>query len=590
MTVPPTAPALYTSTGEINWDWPGSTLQNPAAALLRKYESITQNSIANALLAYEVLPGLKLKTNMGFNTMLIDESSQNPISAKAPNPSNTASAAHGIGQLNTWLVEPQLEYIKAIGDGKISGMVGGSLQQTTQEGQTLEATGYTSDALLDNLMAAKQQRIINMNSYQYRYAAFFGRINYSHRDKYFINLTGRRDGSSKFGKENQYGNFGAIGAAWIFSRENWFQNFTILSMGKLRMSYGITGSDNIGNYQYLDTYSTTTYPYNNTSGLIVTRLSNPDYSWETNKKFEIGLEVGLLKDRLTFAVSFYDNRSSNQLVGLPLPLTTGQSSVQYNFPATVQNKGTEVTLNSLNINKSNFSWNTDFNISFPKNVILEFPDLESFPAYKDRYQVGESIYTAKYLHATGVDPETGIYTFRDADGNGAIEYPKDGLFQNEVTQHWFGGMNNSFAFKGFQIDIFLQFVSQTGRNYRSYYSMPGLMSNQPIYVLNRWQQSGNITDTQMFTLANEGNSAYNRALFSDLAISDASFARIKNISINYQFPVNWVQSVKIQSAKIYINGQNLYTFTKYQGADPENQAIGYLPPLRTITIGFQLTL
>src|SRR5690606_19160102 len=183
--------------------------------------------------------------------------------------------------------------------------------------------------------------------------AAFARVNYNLGGKYIINLTGRRDGSSRFGSGNRFANFGAVGAAWIFSEETWLKDhFNIISFGKLRGSYGTTGSDAIGDYQFLDTFTPTTYPYNSTSGLYVSRLSNPDYSWETNRKTEIGLELGFFQDRISLLGAYYRNKSSNQLVGLPLPVLTGHTSVQFNLPATVENTGFEVQLTTVNVRKN----------------------------------------------------------------------------------------------------------------------------------------------------------------------------------------------------------------------------------------------
>ncbi|MFZ6011172.1 MAG: TonB-dependent receptor domain-containing protein, partial [Bacteroidota bacterium] len=242
--------------------------------------------------------------------------------------------------IETWIVEPQIDYFKEIGQGNLSILIGTTFQESIQEGETIQATGYTSDALLENILAATDVNVASSNYTQYRYAAIFGRANYIWKEKYIANLTGRRDGSSRFGPGKQFGNFGAIGLAWIFSNENFIKSgLPFLSFGKLRSSYGSTGSDAIGNYQYLNSYLSTTYPYNGTSGLAISRLANPDYSWETNRKLELGIELGFIKDAITFSASWYKNRSSNQLVGLPLPVITGQSSVQFNLPATVENKG-----------------------------------------------------------------------------------------------------------------------------------------------------------------------------------------------------------------------------------------------------------
>src|SRR5690606_27214563 len=190
----------------------------------------------------------------------------------------------------------------------------------------------------------------------YAYHALFGRININWKDKYIMNLTGRRDGSSRFGSGRQFGNFGAIGLAWLFSEEPFLKSSTLLSFGKLRGSLGTTGSDNIGDYKFLDTYSVTGFEYNGTTTLQPTGIYNPLFGWEVNKKLEIALELGFFNDRILLNTSWYRNRSSNQLIGIPLAATTGFSSLAGNFDATVENTGFEMDLRTLNIQNKYFKW------------------------------------------------------------------------------------------------------------------------------------------------------------------------------------------------------------------------------------------
>ncbi len=169
---------------------------------------------------------------------------------------------------------------------------------------------------------------------QYRYHAVFGRINYNWKDKYIFNLTGRRDGSSRFGPGKRFSNFGAVGVAWIFSEENFFEkHLSFLSYGKLRVSYGVTGNDQIGDYEFLDTFSLTSYPYQGNIGLYPTRLFNPDFAWERNRKLEGALDLGFMQDRIFLRAGYYRNRSDNQLISLPLPPSIGFASIRSNLPA-----------------------------------------------------------------------------------------------------------------------------------------------------------------------------------------------------------------------------------------------------------------
>src|SRR5690606_12149264 len=204
--------------------------------------------------------------------------------------------------------------------------------------------------LIENINAADEITRATAIYSQYKYNAVFGRINYNYKGKYILNITGRRDGSSRFGPGKQFANFGAVGLAWIFSNENFLKNDDLLSHGKLRFSHGISGNDQIGDYQFLDSYSLVgSGPYAGTAGLTPQRLFNPNFRWEKNKNFELGIEIGLFSDLINTSINYYKNRSTNQLIGDPLPPTTGFTSIQNNLPATVENSGLEIELNTQNI-------------------------------------------------------------------------------------------------------------------------------------------------------------------------------------------------------------------------------------------------
>jgi TonB-dependent starch-binding outer membrane protein SusC len=592
VTLSPNAPALYNADGTLNWE--NDTWRNPMADLERTYESTTGSLVVNSSLRYEILKGLYAKTVFGFTSMEVNEMAIFPLSSFSPtdplNKIGTSTFANS--GLKTWIVEPQLEYKKIIGPGTLNVILGSTFQESTQESKTIKGSGYTIDALLKNIDAAPTLDIMDANYFQYRYTSILGRINYTLKDKYILNLTGRRDGSSRFGPGKRFGNFGAAGVAWVFTNENFLKSSNFINFGKLRASYGITGSDQIGNYQYLNSYSTT-LPYNGSNGLALTRLNNPDFSWETNKKFEVGLETGMFSDRIYVSASWYRNRSSDQLVGLPLPVITGQSTIQYNFPAVVENKGLEFILNTQNIRGDRFNWSTSFNITIPKNTLVEFPDIDAFPAYKNNLEIGRSLYITKGFKYTGVDPQTGLYTFEDIDQDGSVTSLQDYVVLKELTQQYYGGFNNSFSYKGLQLDIFFQFVKQNGTSYLGFYAYPGDMSNQPTVVMNRWQQPGDISDIQMFTAFDANGIVSQPAAYrsnSDYLRIDASFIRLKNVSLSWQLPGTWLEAARITSTRIYVQGQNLLTFTNYPGTDPESQAPSVLPPLRMLTFGIQLTL
>src|SRR5690606_650276 len=257
--------------------------------------------------------------------------------------SEQSSVYRGNAQRETLLVEPQLSWSTKTETSRWEALVGGTFEQTNTKNLFIYGTGFSSNLLINDLAAASQLKVMDNTHSQYKYQAFFGRLNYHFKDRYILNLSGRRDGSSRFGPNNRFANFGAVGAAWIFSRENFLSESEWLDFGKLRTSYGITGSDLLGDYQYLNTYGGGDR-YGNITGIKPARLFNPDFSWEENRKFESALELAMFNNRRSVDISYFLNRSSSQLVGIPLPGTTGFDSVQANLDAVVENSGSEFGL------------------------------------------------------------------------------------------------------------------------------------------------------------------------------------------------------------------------------------------------------
>jgi TonB-linked SusC/RagA family outer membrane protein len=590
LTLPPIAPPLYDQDGNLSWTNWAVNYENPMAFLHRRYEATTTNLIGNAVLGYEILPNLEIKSSMGYTNAVmnavtaIPKSSLDPVSASTrPNSSYFSNS-----NFKNWIIEPQLNWKLQVGKGRFNILAGTTFLEQTTEGIAQLAEGFASEALMKNLAAATT-RTAGTNYYaQYRYHAIFGRINYSHKDKYMLNLTARRDGSSRFGPGKQFATFAAAGAAWIFSEENFLKGKTsALSFGKLRMSYGTTGNDQLGDYQYLDTYSFSSGQYQGNVGLAPVRLSNPEFAWEANKKMEAAIELGLWKDRMTTTVAAFRNRSSNQLVGYPLPPTTGFTSIQGNFPATVQNTGIEIDISVQAIERTHFRWNTSLNMTVPHNKLIDFPDLESSSVYANSYEVGKPLSIRKLYHFTGVDPTSGLYTVKDVNEDGIFNFD-DRTSIRFVGQKFYSGLNNSIQYRGFQLDVFLQLVKQTGLDMAYFLDVPGLLSNQQTHVLDRWMQEGDDASAQRVGVSGSEITAFSRYTTSDQIVVDASFLRLRNVSLSYSVPQKWISKILISDARIYFLAQNLLTITRYNGLDPEFQNAG-LPPLRVLTGGLSLT-
>lgn len=588
LTLPPNAPG-YTQDGKI--DWTGYTTNfdqaNPFSYLLSRDEVAAKRIVAGGVLSYEIIKGIRVETNLGFTDADIEQVIKTPKSSLYPGSPTLNSNMLSVQGNHSWIVEPKFVYSGTLLKGKLDVLIGTTFQEMNSTSRGLQGQGYASDGLLGNIGAAATKIILKDNTSQYRYTSVYGRIGYNWDQKYILNLTGRRDGSSRFGPGKQFGNFGAIGAAWIFSNEKFLSNSSILSFGKLRASYGTTGNDNIQNYGYLSTYSPAGYTYQGSSILNSTALANPDFAWESNRKLEIAIDLGFLNDRINFAGSWYRNRSSNQLVGYPLPATTGFTSVQYNLNATVQNTGAEFQLVTKNVLQKNFKWSTAINLTIPRNKLISYPGIEQ-SSHANTYVVGEPLTISKRYQFIGINPTTGFYEVMDIDGNGSINDADRQMIFNQ-GRTFFGGIQNTLGMGDFELDFLTEFVKQMASNYWGlFHNQPGRMGNQLSQVLSapRWMKAGDEPALQKFTTLN--TTMYSRAASSDMNVTNASYIRLKTISLTYKLRKNMLQKLKLKDCRVYAQGQNLFTHSDYYGLNPESPFLEQ-PPLRTITVGALLT-
>jgi TonB-linked SusC/RagA family outer membrane protein len=579
----------YNEDGSLHWT---TGVSNPLAVFNRRMTNTTRNLMGNAVISYELLPNLILKSNIGYNHMNMDQVSINPLSARNPNwPNQRGSAEFGNSTFESFIVEPQVSYSTSIGQGQMQFLVGSTFQQNINEGSYISGTDYFSEELLENLSAAATRTFWSDDYSEYRYSSAFGRINYNYKGRYIINGTFRRDGSSKFGPNNRFGNFGAIGGAWIFSEEGFMSGSGPLSFGKLRGSFGTTGSDTgIGTYQYMARWaSITRFSYDGQNGISPSNIGNASFHWERVKKGEIALELGFFGDKLMFEMSYFRNISDNQLVGFSLASQTGFTNVTANLPAKVLNRGYEFGLTSTNVQTPSLRWTTSVNLTLPYNELLEFPDLEN-SSYSGTYLLGHPVTAIRGYKYNGVNPETGLAQSDYVSPEG--QFVGDFATRPAIASGYpelFGGINNAINFKNWDINIFFQFTKQE-RSQIPIYSMPGALSNQGLDVLDRWQSPG---DDTYFPKLSTQNSTVARLTFynytaSDAMISDASFLRLKNLSMGYSFNQGLLSKLKLQHLRMYVQGQNLLTFTNYNGLDPEVGSL-ILPPMRVITTGVQLS-
>lgn len=600
----PNTPSLYNVDGSLNWapDAAGnSTIYNPLANTEAKYKNKTTNMVSSLTLGYKLLEGLELKTNVGYTNQQINEFSGIPLSIYPPeyritgNPGSLREARYSNSNISSWNIEPQLTYKRTLGLHQFNVLLGGSVQQRFGNGITLSGRGYNNDFSLENPQSAATIRALNTVIPVYKYVGAFARLNYQLKERYLVNLTMRRDGSTRFGPSSRFHNFGSIAAGWIFSEEKLVkQNLPFLSFGKIRASFGTTGNDQIADYLYMSLVNTfpVSIAYQGTVGYTTSRLANAHLEWEENRKLQMGIDLGFFNERVLVTANYLRNRTSNQLLPYNLPSIAGSYEVESNFPATLQNKGLEMELQTVNIKTQSFQWRTSINLSIIRNKLVEFPNLEN-STYANVMVVGKPFNILRTYQFVGLDPATGKYQI--AGKNGPTSSFADAVLYATVVNpnpQYYGGLKNSVNYRKISLDFLISFAKKEERGYFPSVS-PGRFNtgqgNQPVAVLNRWKQVGDVAENQKFTQGTSLNESYSLLYISNKSFVDASFISLKNVSLSYQLPQHWVQKTAFKSATIYSHAQNLWTFTKYKGFDPESPGIG-LPPLRIITLGIQASL
>jgi TonB-linked SusC/RagA family outer membrane protein len=602
--LPPNAPAIYNKDGSLNWnpvDIGGSfasTWENPIARSGQDFNSKTHTLLANLVIGYEVLPGLSIKSSFGYNTILTDEFQGLTLNYYRPEewPTAIRTALYGNNKMRSWIIEPQSSYQVKVARGKLEALIGAAYQHMDNERYQITGKGYSSDQVMKDLLSAATLQVNNTFVSKYKYNGLFGRLNYNWQDKYILNLSARRDGSSRFGSDNLFHNFGSVGAAWVFSKESYLQKaLPFISFGKLRASYGSTGNDQINDYLFLDLYQAVSSPltYGGATGLQPTGLPNPKLQWELTKKFQVGLDLGLFNDRILLAGNYYHNRSSNQLLTFSLPTLTGYGAINaVNFPATVENTGWELSINTVNIKRRDISWRSSFNITIPKNKLAKFPQLEKSP-WVNYLILGKPLNINKVYDFIGVNSATGLYEVRSVNGTPTSTpgFLTDRTQFVNTAPEFYGGFTNTIKYRRFEFDFLFQFTKQMGQNY--YYGyFPGIYGNQPVWVLDHWRKSGDNTSHQRAVSGSAFGSltAGRNAVDSRAGYSDASYIRLRNASFSWQLPESWIKKIDFHQCRLFVQGQNLLTFTNYKGLDPENRTVSSLPPLRVITIGIQAGL
>jgi TonB-linked SusC/RagA family outer membrane protein len=586
------------------------------------YAKFVQESFRNFSSSYataKLLPGLIFQTEFGFDVLSQTQEGYYQSQTRR----NQTRATRGLGENRSTFVlnyntNNYFNYTKKFGKSDLSATVGMQYQQSSTRTNFTEGLDFPSDSYKKIASAATISGGSSTET-QFRFLSYFARANYKFADKYLLTLSGRVDGSSRFGANNRYGFFPAVSAGWILSEEGFLKGIEAISFLKLRGSYGIVGNSEIGNFPQLGLF-TGDASYAGIGGQRPTQIGNPNLRWETNKQFDVGIDFGFFNNRLTGELDYYNRRSEDLLLNVNLPGTIGiitqnqtASTVVRNL-GSLENTGFELVLNSQNTIGA-FKWNTSFNIAANRGKVLNINGqiitggINQLP---NRVLEGQNIGVFFAPEYAGVDPANGDALFYknsvNADGtidrstvNNANYSEAQRTTVGDPNPDYVMGLTNTFSYKG--IDLSVLFSAVLGNDVSIYglgqYSSANAIyeDNQTADQMARWQKPGDITRVpQARYYAGNGNQASSRF------IVDGSFVRLRNVSLGYTLPKSLLNRVKLDRVRIYVTGQNLALFTSYPLWDPEvnadsfdsNIAKGndfYTPPQpRTILFGINIGL
>lgn len=474
-----------------------------------------------------------------------------------------------------WITNNYLNYITTLkNDHKFDATVGMSYENRYDEYATISAQDYPDETIKTLSGASDVTAGVNTQD-ENSLVSYFGRLNYTLKGKYLLSLSARADGDSRFGTNNKYGFFPAVSAGWIASDEEFLSNVHWLSFLKLRASYGLAGNNSgLGYYSARSQYASVTYGTN--GGLGISNFGNDDLRWEKTRTFDMGLEFGIIKNRISGEIGWYNKQSDDMLLAVPVPSPAGTTSVLANIGG-MENKGIEITLNTVNVATKDFRWNTSINFATNKNKLTKLDGQQDriIPAdarYPNALIVGESIgifYAPKFM---GADPANGDPLFLMPDGKtNTNDYDQAGKFIiGDPNPDWIGGITNTISYKGAELSFLFQgvFGNQVADGGGGFMSASAdWFDNQTRDQLDRWQKPGDITMVPQARINRFGDFA--SPSISSRYVYDATYVRLKNVSLSYTIPAKLMARLKLSSAKIYATGVNLHTFTKYPGWDPE---------------------
>ena len=567
--------------------------------------STTYRTFANAFASLKITPDLVFRSEYGFDFNNLEE--EQFLGSKTQDGGSTGGySSDYMAKSINFNTNNTLNYTKTFNEKHSLNVLAGFAFQDTKfrfssvEGTTLPSDNFTKIASAAVISAGSSSET------RHTFVSYLARVNYKYQDKYLLSASVRTDGSSRFGVNNRYGTFPAVSAGWIINQEDFLKESTWLSQLKLRGSFGLTGNAEIGDFASRNLYRGVNYA--GVGGTRPSQLGDPNLTWENTQNYNVGLDFGLLADRISGTLEFYKKKTTDLLLNAPIAATNGFSTITQNI-GDMENKGLEFTLNTRNL-IGEFKWSTSFNIAFNRNKVLRLVDdqpIYTGGRFLGRVAVGEPLGYFYGKAYAGVDPSNGdaIYYIDDSRTTTTNDYS---VAQNQKlgdpNPKFYGGFGNHFSFKNFDLDVQTQFVSGN-----DIYNMAGVFQsangdyfdNQTIDQLNYWTPTNTNTSIPQPRF-NEGNGTGPSSRW----IQDGSYLRVKSVVLGYNIPKSFANKYKLQNLRVFASALNLFTITGYKGYDPEVNTPGgasvqsaniqlghdfYTPPqARTITFGVNIGL
>ena len=595
-----------------NSEWYGSTRNPIGPTELNKSQTDGYNFLANLTAELTFTKWLKFKSTFGYDAKFWFIDNFTPKYNWKPTPTEETSRYKSDNKSFTYLWDNYFLFDHTFAEKHRVGLMAGmSAQWNTNDYLNAQKNVFMFDNVheMDN---GEEMYAIGGNETEWALLSYMARVNYSYEDRYLLTATIRRDVSSRFGKKHRWGTFPSVSVAWRASQEKWFPKNDYINDLKVRAGYGVTGSQaSVGNYSYLASYNTSVYPFGISSGnqtaLVSSTLANPYIHWEEVAQTNIGFDASLFNSRVMFSFDAYLKETRDMLVKASIPITSGfeDTTTTYTNAGKVRNQGIEMSLHTINLT-GELGWETNLTATYNKNKIK---DLNSdVPYYINQINNSYVTMLAKdypinvfygYVtdgifqnqsevntHAVQPGAEPGDIRFRDLNNDGVIN-DSDRTVIGNPNPSWLFSMNNSLSYKGFELSVFLQGIAGNKIYNANNIDNTGMAAayNQTTDVLKRWQGEGtsNSMPRAVFGDPNQNTRV------SDRFVENGSYLRLKNITLSYTFPKQWLQKAQIENARLSLSCENVATITGYSGFDPEVGINGIdqnrYPISRTFSLG-----